>query len=200
MNYRELVRKVKELEKIVNELKPKEREKITLEEFWNNKEELAIHCRTEEQAKTLCKAFDRMGRRWQSGCRYIDKTNYWYYETETCYSNDGTYTEVENCWNCDIKIYKFEDIILPEISEEPKWTFTEDEKVILRNIDEKYRWIARDDDGDISISVDTPQRQYHSWKHNDSFRYLQVFNHLFKTIKWEDEKPCEFRKYIQEDL
>ncbi len=27
---------------------------------------------------------------------------------------------------------------------------------------------------------------------------LPLFNHMFQTIKWEDEEPCEFRKYIGE--
>lgn len=54
MKYKKLVEKVLELEKIVKGKEKdtqEKREKITLKEFCDSKEELAIHCDTEEKAK-----------------------------------------------------------------------------------------------------------------------------------------------------
>ena len=44
--------------------------KITLEEFWNSKEKLAIHCDTEEKAIKLLRAFNKMGKKWKSRDSY----------------------------------------------------------------------------------------------------------------------------------
>lgn len=73
----------------------------------------------------------------------------------------------------------------------------EDEKVILRNLPECFKWIARDEDGRLFVYSFKPLKTTHAWM-GDSlmyFTYLNVFNHLFSFIKWEDEEP-----YLIEDL
>ena len=73
--------------------------KITLEEFFDSKEKLAIHCDTDEKAKKLCKAFAKMGKHQRdSGDSY--------------YTNDNgcSYLIINFGWT----IYEFEDVILPE--------------------------------------------------------------------------------------
>lgn len=66
-----------------------EKDKITLEEFWNSGEKLAIHCDTNEKAINLLKEFDKLGKRWCAGNSYIN-ANYWtHYKEEACYLNDG---------------------------------------------------------------------------------------------------------------
>lgn len=74
---------------------------------------------------------------------------------------------------------------------------TEDEKVILRNIDKKYKWIARDEGGSLYIYCDKPLKFLDMWnnKRNTGWAFLNVFAHLFQSIKWEDEEP-----YLIEDL
>lgn len=85
-----------------------------------------------------------------------------------------------------------------EYVETPKWEFTEDEKTILRNLRETYKWIARDGDhrADICVYEDKPQKQNNTWWNVFSYDRLSLFKHIFQTIKWEDDEPCEFRKYI----
>ena len=87
---------------------------------------------------------------------------------------------------------------------EPRWTFTDDEKVILRNLPEEYKWIARDKDGAVLVSFSKPFKDEDEdiWDIDD-YKYGEVrssyiwqFNHLFQSIKWTDEEPCEFRKYL----
>lgn len=81
---------------------------------------------------------------------------------------------------------------------EPKWTFSEDEKVILRNIQEEFRWIVRDRDCGLNVYKVKPYKLDNCWgrKNLIDFEVFTVFEHLFQSIKWEDEEPCEFRKYI----
>lgn len=89
------------------------------------------------------------------------------------------------------------DMIKP-VTSEPKWTFTEDEKVILRNTQEEFRWIARDRDGGLNIYNVKPYKLDNCWgrKRIIDFEMFNVFEHLFQSIKWEDDTACEFRKYI----
>lgn len=88
--------------------------KIKLSEFWNSKEKLAIHCKTEEQANKLLTAFDKMGERWASGSSYL-KVNCWNgYEEDTCYSNNNRYTFINFYKENNYKIYEFEDVDFEE--------------------------------------------------------------------------------------
>lgn len=88
--------------------------KITLKEFFESDETLVIHCDTEENANTLLKAFDKLGKKWSSVKSYLEN-NYWrYYKEETCYTNEGTYNDKEWCLDNNYKIYEFDDVIFEE--------------------------------------------------------------------------------------
>lgn len=75
--------------------------------------------------------------------------------------------------------------------------FTEDEKAILRNLPEFYKWIVRNKCGQLYISSDKPIKSDidKCWVMH-KICYFYIYEHLFKSIKWEDEEPCEFRKYV----
>lgn len=75
-----------------------------------------------------------------------------------------------------------------------KSQLSEDEKVILRNIPEKWKWIARDKDGYLCIYNEKPKKVYDTWCGSD-YLFIEVFEHLFQFIKWEDEEP-----YLISDL
>ncbi len=91
-----------------------ENTKITLTEFWNSKEKLAIHCDTKEKAKQLLKAFDKMGKTWSAGSKYLEY-NYWNsYKQNTCYNNNNGYCSIDWCKEEDYKIYEFEDVIVED--------------------------------------------------------------------------------------
>ena len=80
-----------------------------------------------------------------------------------------------------------------------QWTFSEDEKAILRNLSEEYEWIARDENNNLFVYEVKPTKNHALgvWQVYSSFcKSLKYYNYLFKTIKWTDDEPCEFRKYI----
>lgn len=65
-----------------------------------------------------------------------------------------------------------------------------DERIILENIDERYQWISRDENGDLYVYENKPQKKdSYCWYVCDGFCGFSAFNHLFKMIKWEDNKP-----------
>lgn len=68
--------------------------------------------------------------------------------------------------------------------------FTEDEKIIARNIDKKYKWISRNSYGNIYVHQNKPMKLNACW--DEAFTRsgeFFVFNHMFKSIKWEDDEP-----------
>lgn len=88
--------------------------KITLKEFWKSKEDLAIHCDTEEKANKLLRAFNKIGKKWCDEDSYIGN-NYWYDKKEnTCYSNNNGYCSIDWCKEVNYKVYEFEDVIIED--------------------------------------------------------------------------------------
>lgn len=84
---------------------------MTFKEFWKSKENLVIHCKTEEQAEIFCEESYKLGKKWSTGDSYLGQTNWgdWYKE-DTCYTNKGTYAFKSWYQENDYKILNFEDI------------------------------------------------------------------------------------------
>ena len=83
---------------------------MKLKEFWKSKKGIAIHCDTEEKAEKLCKAFDQMGQKWNTGCSYLENDLWHYYETESCYTNRNIYSSKSFYEGFDYRIIPFEEI------------------------------------------------------------------------------------------
>lgn len=76
---------------------------------------------------------------------------------------------------------------------------TEQEKVILHSIDPKFKYIARDENGDLYVYENEPERQLTIWN-DDACGYVSdmiAFNHLFKSVSWEDEAPTLIADLLQ---
>lgn len=200
MTNKELENKVNELEKELKEIKKKlqPNKKITLKEFWESEQKLAIHCDTEEEAKTLLSAFDKMGKKWNSGNRYTEFNNWSNCGQKIVYYNDGTYGNLRDIDSNVCMVYKFEnvDLTIPK-----EYQFSENEKTILKSIDKKWKWIARDEDGKLFLFTDKPKKDNNSWQlvnFKTSYTSLKIFEFLFKSIQWTDDEPVEIAKVIGE--
>ena len=85
-----------------------------------------------------------------------------------------------------------------------KKEFTDEELCILRNIDKKYKWIARDkvdrdeydNYGNLNIYLGKPNKSTVSWLPSDEYCEFHAYNHLFQSIKWEDEEPVYIDDYV----
>lgn len=81
--------------------------KITIDEFFNSKKEVAIRCKSERCAKILLKIFKSAGRKWSDGDEYDPEINFWFdSEEDTCYSNGG---RIADCSKFN-EVYDFEDV------------------------------------------------------------------------------------------
>ena len=87
----------------------------------------------------------------------------------------------------------------PTITEDEK-TITEDEKTILRNLPGKYEWIARDESGVLYIYHDKPKKEEFMWVDGFENRCLNLFNHLFGMVKWEDDEPWRIEDLLKLDV
>jgi hypothetical protein len=78
---------------------------------------------------------------------------------------------------------------------------TEDEKVILRNIPKKYKYIARDECGELYAYENKPKKEGYRWIIVGSdwvLNNLNMFQHLFQFIKWEDEESYNIEELLKE--
>lgn len=80
--------------------------KITLTEFLNSGDKLAIHCDTREKAEKFIKQFKIIDK-WGNFKNY-----YKVYEEKTCYCNDYQYGDLEYFIENNYTIYEFEDVDL----------------------------------------------------------------------------------------
>ena len=115
-----------------------------------------------------------------------------------------SYNDELNCQstilsNLNLDIVKvYEDYTCKKVLwEKPKKpVLTDKEKVILRNLPEQYKYIARDNDNDLNVYIKKPSKDDTYWNINIVYvNELNVFNHLFQFIRWDDKEP-----YLIEDL
>lgn len=59
--------------------------KFNWDEFKNKDNKIAVHCKTEEEAKDFCERMHEQGMKWCSGESYLKETNYEFCEEEICY-------------------------------------------------------------------------------------------------------------------
>ena len=66
--------------------------KFNWDEFKDADNKIAVHCKTEEEAKDFCKQMHEHGMKWCTGKSYMEKTNYEQYKGETCYTGFGEFS------------------------------------------------------------------------------------------------------------
>ncbi len=66
--------------------------KFNWKEFKNKDNKIAVHCKTEEEAKDFCRQMYKHGMAWESGNSYLSCTHYEVYKGETCYIGFGMFS------------------------------------------------------------------------------------------------------------
>lgn len=86
------------------------------EEFLYKNNNIAVHCKTEEEAKDFCKQMHEHGLKWCSGDLYMEKTNYYAYSDKICYYADGKYSDLDYAWEKYYKILEWSDYMKKEFT------------------------------------------------------------------------------------
>lgn len=94
---------------------------MTIKEFWESKESIAIHCDTEEKANKLLRKFYKLGKKWSSGKSYLKEKCWEIHKKQTCYSNKQCYGSTDIFKKIGYIIIEFEDL------EDFKNVFTKDD-------------------------------------------------------------------------
>ena len=97
--------------------------------FCDKNNNIAVHCKTEEEAKDFCKQMDLHGLKWGSGVSYLTTNRYEECKSKICYSNKGGYDEIEYYKGNKYRILEWSDYmqIIPKDILKPGYL------VVLRN-------------------------------------------------------------------
>lgn len=87
---------------------------MTVEQFWreflNKNNNIAVHCKTQEEANKFCRLMDKHGLSWWTGESYLGN-NCWGREKEnTCYTNEGFYDNYDFYKEVGCTIYEYSSI------------------------------------------------------------------------------------------
>lgn len=98
------------------EVKTKVKKEFDWEEFKNKRNKIAVHCKTEEEAKDFCKQMHEHGLKWVSTNSYIERTNWHVLKEKTCYTNHGRYCDKDYYIENDCKILEWSDYMKKEFT------------------------------------------------------------------------------------
>lgn len=90
--------------------------KFNWDEFKNTKNKIAVHCKTEEEAKDFCRQMHGQGMKWRNGESYLKNTNYDMHNEETCYYGDGEHSSLDFAENYNYKILEWSDYMQKEFT------------------------------------------------------------------------------------
>lgn len=90
--------------------------KFNWDEFKNKDNKIAMHCKTEEEAKDFCKQMHEHGMKWRNGESYLKNTNYDMYNEGTCYYGDGEYSPRDFAEKYNYKILEWSDYMQKEFT------------------------------------------------------------------------------------
>ena len=85
-------------------------------EFKNKYNKIAVHCKTEEEAKDFCKQMHKHRMKWRNGESYLKNTNYDMYNERTCYYSGGEYSTRDFAEKYNYKILEWSDCMKKEFT------------------------------------------------------------------------------------
>ena len=86
------------------------------DEFKDVDNKIAVHCKTEEEAKDFCKRMHEHGMKWCTGKSYMEKTNYEEYKGETCYIRFGMFSSYRHYNSEGYEILEWSDYMNKEFT------------------------------------------------------------------------------------
>lgn len=90
--------------------------KFNWEEFLDKSRKIAVHCKTEEEAKDFCKQMHEHGMKWCSEISYIKDTYFEVYKSRTCYDSKGKYSYDDYYEEKRYKILEWSDYMKKEFT------------------------------------------------------------------------------------
>lgn len=90
--------------------------KFNWDEFKNKDNKIAVHCKTEEEAKDFCRQMHGQGMKWRNEESYLKNTNYYMHNEGMCYCGDGEWSSLDIAENYNYKILEWSDYMQKEFT------------------------------------------------------------------------------------
>lgn len=90
--------------------------KFNWDKFKNEENKIAVHCKTEEEAKDFCKQMHEHGMKWRNGESYLKNTNYNMHHERTCYYGSREYSSCDFAEEHNYKILEWSDYMQKEFA------------------------------------------------------------------------------------
>ena len=90
--------------------------KFNWDEFKDADNKIAVHCKTEEEAKDFCKQMHEHGMKWCDGESYLKNTNYNVHNEGTCYYGGGEYSSRDFAEKYNYKILEWSGYMQKEFT------------------------------------------------------------------------------------
>lgn len=90
--------------------------KFNWDEFENKDNKIAVHCKTEEEAKDFCKQMHGQGMKWCTGDSYLEHTEYADLRERTCYAGEGSYSSYDFYNDLEYEILEWGDYMQKEFT------------------------------------------------------------------------------------
>ena len=85
-------------------------------EFKDKNNIIAVHCKTEEEAKDFCKQMHEHGMKWSNGTTYLGRTKFDSYFDKMCYYGDGEYSRLKYAKEKGYEILEWSDYMQKEFT------------------------------------------------------------------------------------
>ena len=90
--------------------------KFNWDEFKDADNKIAVHCKTEEEAKDFCRQMHGQRMKWRNGESYLKNTNYYMHNEGMCYYGDGEWSSLDIAENYNYKILEWSDYMQKEFT------------------------------------------------------------------------------------
>lgn len=166
------------------------------ESFKDESKKIAVHCKTEEEAKDFCRKMHEHGMTWSDGDSYLEYTCWGVERKETCYTGYGTYCGYSQLKVRKWKILEYADYFTKETQ---KPLIPKKCRRVLKQLNKDYKWIAKDMDGSVYIYTKAPVRDLYEWiSQGKKERIDELFPELdYNWLSFEDYMPVNFRKVLK---
>ena len=130
------------------------------------REKIAVHCKTEDEAKDFCQKMHEQGMKWnRSGDSFLETTRYHAFQKETCYSGTGCY--------CPYDYYKENEYTILEWSDYMQKEFTK--------ADLKDGMVVKYRNGEMFLNFGG------KLINNDGFEELSTFDNNLKDVVFSSD-------------
>ncbi len=107
------------------------------EAFKNPDNKIAVHCKTEKEAKDFCKQMHEHGMKWTIGNSYLDKTYFDEHKEETCYTGYVTFSSYYRYKTLNFTILEWSDYFM-SIKKEFTLSDLKDEMIVESREGNRY--------------------------------------------------------------